>query len=63
MLKTLGSNTGQSKVESKKGGLEVTLGQVWWLLIPALRRQKQTELPQFKANLVYNERSRTTKAT
>jgi hypothetical protein len=32
-------------------------------LIPALRRQRQVDLSQFKASLVYKSSSRTAKAT
>lgn len=39
-------------------------GQWWWThLIPALRRQRQVDLYEFEANLVYRASSRTAKTT
>ena len=40
-------------------------GRLWWptALIPAFRRQRQVDLCEFKANLVYIVSSRTAGAT
>ena len=41
------------------------MSQVWWCspLMPAPGRQKQSELCEFEATLVYRDNSRTAKAT
>jgi hypothetical protein len=42
----------------------ITLGQCWHTpLIPALERQRQVDLCEFKASLVYRVNSRISKAT
>jgi hypothetical protein len=35
----------------------------WWPFIPALRRQRQTDLCEFNASLVYRANSRAARAT
>jgi hypothetical protein len=47
-----------------KQNIEYNFIQTWWyrLLMPALRRQKQVDLCEFKASLVYRESSRIARA-